>query len=162
LITITSLIPVSLRLFNYSRVSGEVWPRCSRLNRFIRDVGRGKREPPQPSDDFFTDISQPSGSAKRQSDGWDTLSLSSKQAAIRSDGSRPASLLLPPAPTYSTPSWQPAYQLNPITVPAPSVADAGAVYVTTEVNVTVNSKQDDDLPELETWVFADVQKGYQS
>jgi hypothetical protein len=43
-------------------------------------------------------------------------------------------------------------------MPAFSIADARATYVTTEVDVTVNAKQDDDLLELETWVFSDVHK----
>lgn len=160
MITITSLISVSLRFFKSSGVVEEIWSRQSRPTRCIRDTRRGKRELSQPSADFFTDISQPSGPAKRQSDEWGTLSVSSKQATFKSDESRPPSLLLPPAPTYSTLSWQPAYHLIPITVPAPPTSDAGAIYVNTEVDVTVNAKQDDDLPESETWVFADISNSY--
>lgn len=160
MIAITSLISISLRFFKSPSVAEEIWPLQSRPTRCTKDMRTEKRELSQPSADFFTDISQPSGPAKRQSDEWDTISLSSKQATFKPDECRPPSLLLPPAPTYSTLSWQPAYQLIPITVPAPPSSDAGAIYVNTEVDVSVNAKEDDDLLESETWVFADIRNSY--
>lgn len=73
------------------------------------------------------------------------------------DESRPHSPLLPPAPTFLTPS----YQLNSTAPPASLAARATAILVTTKMETTFGDKQD-GLPELETRVCADIRKGYES
>ncbi|KAF3031554.1 hypothetical protein E8E11_001369 [Didymella keratinophila] len=138
LVTTTNLIPVLLRLLKSSKVFEKTRPNLERGH------------------------SQPSSPVTMQLSKWDTRSASLGQHTRKSEESHLPSPLLPPAPKYSTPSQQPTYERNSTTVSASPSADAGAVHVTTEMHVTVSAKQDDDLPELETWISSGVCEGCES
>ncbi|KAF3031811.1 hypothetical protein E8E12_000994 [Didymella heteroderae] len=151
LIAVTNLIPLSLTLFKSPWVCGETWPRRLRSSRLTDGIRRGRSGPSQPPNDCFTSIPRPVSAGKKPSDEWTALSLGSEQ------DSRPRSLLLPPAPTFPTPS----YQLNPTATAAFLAADATAIRITTDMETTVSDKQD-GLPESETRVFGNVRKGNES